>query len=107
MGKGGGEEMDGSVQLQEEGRHPLPSQFEIFYLVFNNRKKFKIVFIFLFLFRLHVGFVKKISLKLLLTTTFSFFVMKNTFIIDILVRGNMLSVFKTDNILIIQPERKT
>ena len=27
--RGGGEEDDGSGQLQEEGRHPLPSQMEI------------------------------------------------------------------------------
>ena len=27
---GGGEEEDGSGQLQEEGRHPLPSQKEIY-----------------------------------------------------------------------------
>ena len=47
MGKGGGEEMDGSVQLQEEGRHPLPSQFEIFYLVFNNRKNVKFYLFFI------------------------------------------------------------
>ena len=37
-GNGGGEEMDGSVQLQEEGRHPLPSQLKIYYLVFNKNK---------------------------------------------------------------------
>ena len=34
--RGGEEEKDCSVQLQEEGRHPLPSQLEIYYLVFNK-----------------------------------------------------------------------
>ena len=34
-GKGGGEEKDGYLQLQEEGRHPLPSHVGIYYLVFN------------------------------------------------------------------------
>ena len=37
-GKGGREEKEGSVQLQEEGRHPLPSQLKIYYLIFNTKK---------------------------------------------------------------------
>ena len=32
------EKKDGFVQLKEEGRHPLPSQSEIYYLLFNNNK---------------------------------------------------------------------
>ena len=37
-GNGGGEEKDKSVQLQEEGRHPLQSQLEISYLYFLTQK---------------------------------------------------------------------
>ena len=44
--KGGGEEKDGSVQLQEEGRHPL--QMEILYFYFLTQKLcnvyFKVIF---------------------------------------------------------------
>ena len=56
-GKGGGEEKDGSVQLQEEGRHPLPSQLEINYLLYKQ-KMCNVFFMHFFYCRLHAMFVE-------------------------------------------------
>ena len=53
--KGGGEEKDGSVQLQEEGRHPLPFQLKIYYLVFNLNKMCVISIFKLFFFNYHLN----------------------------------------------------
>ena len=42
---GGGEEKNGSGQLQEEGRHPLPSQLEMHCVVILIKKSYVMFFV--------------------------------------------------------------
>ena len=105
-GKGGGGDPDGSIQLQKEGKHSLPSQLKIYYL-FLIKKIMCILKVFsLYICRLDISFVKSnLSWMLLQTTTFIFF-MKNIFIFEMAVKMKMLSVSPANNILILHPRGK-
>ena len=96
-GKGEGEEKDVSVQLQEEGKHPLQSKLEIYYLLLSYTQLCNVYF-----FRLHVR--SKIIINVAIQRfTIILFIMHKIFIFEIPVRRKMLGVSSTNNILIIQP----
>ena len=59
------EKKDGFVQLKEEGRHPLPSQSEIYYLLFNKNTIvfFLCFFCCFYLLGVHFGFVEECCYK--------------------------------------------